>query len=237
MCLHHKGLPFESRLVNLISGEQLTPEYLAINPNGVVPSLVHEGRAVIDSSVIMEYLDEAFPDVPLMPATHIGRAQVRAWMRYIEEVPTAAIRYPSFNDVILSAYADLSKEAFEEEIARRPLRKHFYAQMGQTGFDQRTVDTSMERLRQTILRIDAAAQAHRFVAGPALTIADFALVPTVDRLVDLGRADVFRGAPGFDRWWQEIQALPAYAAAYPAGARLSEVFARHQPRDPAAVRA
>ncbi|MEC7762095.1 MAG: glutathione S-transferase family protein [Pseudomonadota bacterium] len=230
LCLHHKGLDYESRLVNLISGEQLSPAYLAINPNGVVPSLVHDGAAITDSSVIMEYLDEVFPETPLMPEDAVGKAQVRAWMRYIEEVPTAAIRFPSFNDLILRAYEDMPEDAFRDEIERRPLRKHFYEQMGQTGFDQKTVDASMERLRQTMTRIDTATGRHRFVAGDAMSIADFALVPTVDRLHDLGRTEVFDGLPNLARWWQDIVALPAFAAAYPTGSRLSEVFARTAPQ-------
>ena len=54
LCLAEKGLEFESQLINLATKEQLAPEYLEINPNGVVPTLVDDGRVVIDSSVICE---------------------------------------------------------------------------------------------------------------------------------------------------------------------------------------
>jgi hypothetical protein len=56
ICLAELGLEFRSRPINLIAGEQLTPAYLAVNPNGVVPALMHDGAAILESSVICEYL-------------------------------------------------------------------------------------------------------------------------------------------------------------------------------------
>ena len=61
ICLAELGLQYRSRPINLIAGEQLTPAYLAINPNGVVPALVHDDAVIIESTVICEYLCEAFP--------------------------------------------------------------------------------------------------------------------------------------------------------------------------------
>jgi glutathione S-transferase len=60
--LNAKGLPFEEKKLDLLAGDQLKPDYLRLNPNGVVPTLVHDGVVVIDSSVIIEYLDEIAPE-------------------------------------------------------------------------------------------------------------------------------------------------------------------------------
>src|SRR6266705_6949940 len=77
--LNAKGLPFTEHKLDLLAGDQLKPEYLAINPNGVVPSLLHDGRAIIDSSVIMEYLDEVFlGEARLVPDDPVERAKMRA---------------------------------------------------------------------------------------------------------------------------------------------------------------
>ena len=57
LCLAEKGLDYTSRTVNLRANENLSPAYLALNPNGVVPTMVHDGHVIIDSSVICEYLD------------------------------------------------------------------------------------------------------------------------------------------------------------------------------------
>ena len=56
-----KKLPFDEVKLNLLAGDQLKPDYLKLNPNGVVPTLDHDGAIVIDSTVITEYLDEVEP--------------------------------------------------------------------------------------------------------------------------------------------------------------------------------
>src|SRR6202171_3889281 len=73
--LHEKGLSFCELKLDLFSGDQLRPEYLKINPNGVVPSLVHDGKVIFDSAVIIEYLSEVFPEPPrLVPHDSVAPA-------------------------------------------------------------------------------------------------------------------------------------------------------------------
>ena len=58
-----------------LGGDQFDPAYMKLNPNAVVPTLIHDGQVVIESSVILYYLDEAFPEKPLMPAAPRARAR------------------------------------------------------------------------------------------------------------------------------------------------------------------
>ncbi len=81
--------------------DHLTPEYLKMNPNGVVPTLLHDGDPILDSSVIIEYLDEVFPEVKLTPIDPKERAKMRWWLRYFEEKPTGAVRYPTFQKILI----------------------------------------------------------------------------------------------------------------------------------------
>src|SRR3546814_16637269 len=99
ICLAEKGIAWTGHELHFSSGDHLTPEYLKLNPNGVVPTLVHDGHPVVESSVIVEYLDEIFPEPSLVPADQLARARMRSWMRYMEEVPTRAVSVPSFNKV------------------------------------------------------------------------------------------------------------------------------------------
>ena len=92
MVLHEKALKFDEVRIDLGKKEQLKPGYLAINPNGVVPTLVDDGVPIIESSVICEYLDEKYPENPLVPSDIVERARMRAWTHYIEEVAVGAIR-------------------------------------------------------------------------------------------------------------------------------------------------
>ena len=95
ICLGEKGLEWVERRLDWRKRKHLTPEYLALNPNWVVPTLVHDGRSVIDSNVIMQYLDEVFPEPPLSPADPLARARMRAWLSYFNDVSVTAIRLPS----------------------------------------------------------------------------------------------------------------------------------------------
>ena len=97
LCLAEKNVSWTDVHVDIANNEHLTPEYLTINPNGVVPTLSHNGNFICDSSVICEYLDEVIPEPALIPKNPIKRAEMRTWMRFIEEVHTVAVRVPSFN--------------------------------------------------------------------------------------------------------------------------------------------
>ena len=85
LCLKEKGLAFVSHYVDLLKFEQHRPEYVAINPNGQVPTLVHNGAIINESTVINEYLDEVFPEVPLRPSNPVDRARMRIWSKFIDE--------------------------------------------------------------------------------------------------------------------------------------------------------
>ena len=85
LTLFEKDIPFESRIINLQKFEQHSPEYLAVNPNGVVPAIVHDGRPVIESSVIIDYLDDVFPAPALRPADPHDRATMRIWIKWSDE--------------------------------------------------------------------------------------------------------------------------------------------------------
>src|SRR5438105_14246242 len=79
--LLEKGIAWTTRLVDLTRMEQKRPEYLALNPNGVVPTLLHGERVLYESNVITEYLDETFPGPRLYPADPSERARRRCGRR------------------------------------------------------------------------------------------------------------------------------------------------------------
>jgi maleylacetoacetate isomerase len=78
LALHFKGIAYDSVAVNLVQGDQRRAAHLARNPQGLVPVLEHDGAMLSQSLAIIAYLDERYPQPPLLPADAIGRAQVRA---------------------------------------------------------------------------------------------------------------------------------------------------------------
>ncbi|HUO04120.1 MAG TPA: glutathione S-transferase family protein [Candidatus Binataceae bacterium] len=77
-----KGLEWETRIVDLTRMEQKRPEYLALNPNGLVPTLVHGDRVIYESNVITEYLDAVFPQPRLYPADPWQCARAKMWQAF-----------------------------------------------------------------------------------------------------------------------------------------------------------
>ena len=135
--LNAKQLPFEEKKLDLLAGDQLEPGYLALNPNGVVPTLDHDGEIVTDSSVIIEYLDEIAPQPQsFTPEAPVARAKMRALMRFIDEMPAAAVRVPTFNLAFLPRFAAMSEEEFLAFADSKPLRKEFMLAMGRKGFPE-----------------------------------------------------------------------------------------------------
>ena len=84
LALAEKGVAFESRLMTL-RGDQFEPGYMKLNPNAVVPTLIHDGKVVIESTVIMHYVDEAFGGTALMPSDPLARAQARMTEKLMDE--------------------------------------------------------------------------------------------------------------------------------------------------------
>lgn len=177
---------------------------------------------IIDSSVICEYLDEVHPEngSRLTPSDAHGRAKMRSWMRYIEEVPTSAIRYPSFNLLFLPAYQQLSSDDFDQLTSNMPLRSHFMKKFGQDGFEQSEMDASMARLRQTLERINQATEASEWILGDQFSLVEICLTPTIVRMEDLNLSHMWADLPNIQPWYDRIQARPSFSAAYYAGTRV-----------------
>ena len=227
LCLAEKRLDWVDRRLDSRKQEHLRPEYLKLNPDAVVPTLVHDGQAILDSSVIMEYLEEVFPEVALAPADAVGRARMRKWLRYFDEVPTPAIRYPSFNRYLIRTFQRMDEAQFAAAAAARPLRKHFYQRMGRDGFPAEDIERALENLGQSMDRIEAALAAHGgpWIMGAQFTIVDAAYLPNIDRLDDLGYAHMWRdGRERVAGWYDRIRARPSYPVAYYEGSRLSSLF-------------
>src|SRR5215510_2844043 len=154
--LNAKKISFAEIKLDLLAGDQLKPDYLALNPNGVVPTLDHDGAIVIDSSVIVEYLDEIAPaPARFTPADPARRAHMRSLMRFIDEMPAAAVRVPTFNLAFLPRFAAMSEQEFIGFAESKPVRKEFMLAMGRKGFPDSEMKAALDRLRRTYLRMDA----------------------------------------------------------------------------------
>lgn len=225
--LNAKGLAFAERKLDLFSGDQLQPEYLAINPNGVVPALIDDGRIVLDSAVIIEYLDETRPaPVSFTPADPVVRARMRWMMRYIDEIPTPAIRVPSYNLAFLPHFRNMSDAEFTALANAKPLRKEFLLTMGRTGFPKHEMDAALDRLNRAVVRMNEwiIEGGGTWLMGDTLTLADIAIMPVIVRMDDINLHSSWSDKPAVARWLEAIRAEAAFAPTYYHGSLLTEKY-------------
>jgi len=225
--LHAKGVEFRENRLDLFSGDQLRPDYLAINPNGVVPTLVHDGRAVIDSSVILEYLEDILPDTEQMrPAESLQAARMRAMMRFIDEIPTPAIWIPSYNLAFLPHFQAMSEEEFQELCDSKPLRREFLMRMGRTGFPPKDMDEAIGRLRRGVERMGTWLDENGgpWLLGGRISLADLAIMPVIVRMDDINLGHLWDGTPAIGAWFDRIRATKPFGRTYYHGALLTERY-------------
>jgi glutathione S-transferase len=220
-----KKIPFDEVKLNLLEGDQLKPDYLKLNPNGVVPTLDHDGDIVTDSTVITEYLDEVVPQASFTPESPVERARMRALMHFIDEMPAAAVRVPTFNLAFLPSFQKMSREAFVAMAESKPLRREFMMAMGQTGFPKEEMDAALARLRRTYERMDAQIEKSGgpWLLGKNISLADVAVMPALVRMHDLNLYE-WQDLPRIVTWFDNIRAHPAFKPTYYHGSLLSERF-------------
>jgi glutathione S-transferase len=220
-----KKIPFDEVKLNLLEGDQLKPDYLKLNPNGVVPTLDHDGAIVIDSTVITEYLDEVAPQASFTPESPVERARMRALMHFIDEMPAAAVRVPTFNLAFLPNFQKMSREAFTAMAESKPLRREFMMTMGQTGFPKAEMDAALARLRRAYERMDAEIEnsGGPWLLGKKISLADVAMMPALVRMDDLGLPS-WQDLPRIATWFDNIRAQEAFRPTYYPGSLLSERF-------------
>ncbi len=217
MCLEEKGLEWESHLLQLQKFEQFDPAYLKLNPNGVVPTLMHDGRVVTDSTVIIEYLDDAFPEVPLKPIDPFPRAQMRLWEKWSDDVGYAAVYVPTWDKLSRPVAEKLGDEELEKVLERVPTaeRRARWRLVARGTFSDEEFAGAYEKMERTFSRMEETLAQGPWLAGEGFSLGDIAMVPFIDRMLDL-RADLVgpEGYPAVHDWYKRMQARPSFRAAF-----------------------
>ena len=150
---------------------------------------------------------------------------MRALMHFIDEMPAAAVRVPTFNLAFLPTFQKMSREDFVAMAESKPLRREFMLTMGQTGFPKPEMDASLARLRRTYERMDAEIERSGgpWLLGKKMTLADVAVMPALVRMHDLGIAN-WQDLPRIVTWFDNVRSQAAFKPTYYQGSLLSERF-------------
>jgi glutathione S-transferase len=214
--LKEKGVPYKSHYLNLGKFEHHTPEYLKLNPNGIVPTLVHDGKVVIESGVINEYVDELFPDQnPLRPADLYLRAKMRVYCKMADEYALPATRVPTWTRTKQAQLKAMSDTEFDQVIRDTPLVDHQLKMkaLRASGFTDKEAEESFGRMQYIYDRCEAALADGPWLIGQQFTLADIALLPYVDAFRG-PRPELMQSHPRTAAWFERCMARPAVKATW-----------------------
>jgi glutathione S-transferase len=147
-------------------------------------------------------------------------------MHFIDEMPAAAIRVPTFNLAFLPRFAAMSGPDFVAFADSKPLRKEFMLAMGRKGFSDAEMKAALDRLGRTLVRMDdeIAKSGGPWLLGALASLADICVMPAIVRMADLGLDTMWRDRPRIARWLETIRAHPAFKPTYYFGSLLTEKF-------------
>jgi glutathione S-transferase len=229
--LAEKHLDWVPHHVDLMKLENLDPAYLKLNPNGVVPTLVHDGAVVIESSEIIEYLDEHFPDPPLRPADPGSLERMREWIRLEDDTGLLAVGAHTMQKFIKPHMERLPAQAIDAYETDHPMKERgaVHALVARGGdVPQFVLDEAAADLEAAIARMEEDLATGPWLAAGTYSLADATWTPFVHRMLLLGMDGYWADGrrPRMADWWTRIRARPSYREAilaYPS-------FAEIQPR-------
>jgi glutathione S-transferase len=214
IALAEKGLDYHEHLMTL-AGDQFDPAYMKLNPNAVVPTLVHDGYPVIESSTILYYIDEVFPQPPLMPVDPKRRAQVRLYNKLIDEYLHNSCTILSFATAFRERFARMTPEAREAELAKSPskTRSEYKRDVVARGLDSRFVVDALAHHEKLLGWMVESLKTGPYLAGDAYSLADVAVTPYILRLELVNLAKMWERRPGVAQWWDRVRKRSATEAA------------------------
>lgn len=214
LALAEKGLAHDSVAVDLQAGEQHSPAYRALNPRGVVPTLVHDGAVLIESAAILEYLDDVFPEPALRPIDPVARQRMRAWVRRLDDVHHPAngmLHYAVLGRAALQALPPDRLEAMLQAMPNRRDRA-LRAAAARQGAEAPEFADAARTQEEMLDAIDTALAGQTFLIGDDVTHADLVALPYVARLEQMGLLALVEssGREQLAGWYARMKARPSW---------------------------
>jgi glutathione S-transferase len=210
--LAEKGAAWHSHHLDLRARDQQKPEYLRLNPNGVVPTLIHDGVVIIESTVINEYIDDAIPGPSLRPADAAGKASMRLWTKQLDEGLHADTGVVS--TAIAFRYQKLDRGPEEVEALLNnmpsPTKRERARSTIFEGVQSMLFRESILRFEALLARMDKVLESHRWLAGDAFSLADIAYAPYITRLDHLQLAAMWADRRDLTAWYHNICGRAGY---------------------------
>jgi glutathione S-transferase len=187
---------------------------LKLNPNGYVPTLMHNDRVLTESRLINEYLGAAFSGPRLMPPDPFDRYRVNAWTKQIDDSLHLNIYVLSFAIIFRAGRLAMTPDALERSLPlTNPVKRLYTLQMIEHGFNAAPVRPALARFRKLLDDMEASLSHAPWLAGDTYSLADVDFTPYLARLNTLGVWPLLAAHyPNVARWFAEVQGRPSYRA-------------------------
>ena len=219
LAMAEKDLQWNGVYIDILKGEQFNPDYLKLNPKGVVPTLVHDDLVIPDSTVIIEYLDQIAPDTSVHPKDPWSRAQVRYWTKAVDEDLHPACGAVTFvcshRHTVLK---NLGPKGAEEFLASTPpisVTSDWKSQKDafvRYGFDAPGASDKVKLYDTYLKKMDKALENKQWLVEETFSIADISMVPYVNRLAMMSMRGMWENnrLPNVEKWFNRVEALPNF---------------------------
>lgn len=216
--MKEKRLDFESAYVDLHKFEQHDPAFLAVNPEGQVPVLVHDGHVITHSTIIAEYLEDAFPGAPpLRPADPFGKSRVRYWNKFVDEQVMEYVSMHGWHRMVTIIARSIESGEFDQLMSRIPLPRMREKWMkARSGFGEAELANATQKVAQAMDKVEAQLALTPWLAGHDFSIADINFFSVCG--MALGRLfpmlEVEKRAPRLTEWVARMHERPGVKAAF-----------------------
>ncbi len=217
MALEEKGVKWTSRYIDLFKFDQLKPEYLAINSDGMVPTLVHDGAPVRESTIINEYIDAAFEGPALVPDHPLKQARMREFVRKCEDGFDAIVKLTMVKYILPKLRNRWGEDELIKQAARRPTRYYqdIHSRAVRGAITAAELAEARFSIEELLDRVERSLDTGPWIVGEDFTLADIAIAPYTFRLSALG-SDQFWSKdrrPRMNEWYKRLSARPAFQKA------------------------
>jgi glutathione S-transferase len=214
--LFEKALAFESVYVDLHKFEQHSDWFVAINPEGQVPVLDHDGVIITHTTVINEYLEDVFPGVPLRPRDPVGAARMRYWNKFVDEHVMNHVSMHGWHRMVGVIARSVESGQFEQLVERIPLpdqRKKWLD--ARSGFSESDLANASAKIEYAVDKVEAQLARTPWLAGEDYTLADINFYCHCGMMVErmFPEMMIAERAPRLVAWRERMTARPAVRAA------------------------
>lgn len=216
-CLAEKDLSWEGHYLDILKGDQFDPEYLKLNAKAVVPTLVHNGNVIIESTVINDYLEDVFPEISLTPDTPYERARMRLWLKALDEYIHPSFAEVNFSSCLRHVILRGSNEEVDTFLNSTPSlsitpRWHDRKkELVRLGFDAPGLTENFKFFDSFISKMDKSLSQHAWLAGDTFSLADIGLAPYIRWLSMLNMDEWWTNSrPRVADWLERIRSRPTF---------------------------